>query len=1046
MTFISYSQNFEDVLLNRVFKYKNNGFYIDIGALHPSFDSVTKAFYDRGWSGINVEPIKDYFNLFLQERQRDINLNIAISNVEGNLDFFEVVGQPGNSTLNKSIAYEIAKEKGLEVSQHNIPVKTLEQICQEYVNQKIDFLKIDVEGLEEQVILGGNWETFRPTVLVIETTLPNTNIRCENQISIFLQDKGYQHVFFDGINDYYIAQESSELVKHFLFPVNILDFYVDYRLVEKQREINYLNSIIKSKHEPLTTYQLDNKQSEKLNLAKPTIVIDAVFFQLYNTGIARVWRSLLEQWANTEFANHILVLDRANTAPKIPGIRYRTIHRYDYNNTEADKQILQQICEEEQAELFISSYYTTPIETPSVFMAYDMIPEVIGRNLNQPMWREKHHAIQHASAYISISQNTAKDLSKFFSDIPLESIKVAHCGVDPLFSPASQNEINAFKYKYGINKPYFILGGLGGYKNAILFFQAFNQLVNKQGFDIVATGAGSKLTPEWREYTAGCTFHSLELTDEELRLAYAGAVALVYPSKYEGFGMPIIEAMACGCPVITCPNSSITEVGGEAAIYVNDDDVIALADALCEVEKPSIRNTLINAGLAQAQKFSWSKMAEIVSTALMDATLLSLNLREINYIIFPDWTQPEEEVGFELQQVIQALATHPQNAQITLLIYTGNIAREDAEMFLSSVAMNLLMEDLDISDTINISFVDNLEDKQWVLLLSLKTAGITLEYEDRKISSQIALEKIPFYAINNLNENLSHLSDRINNIQSKIFNLIDYKIKDITIKIPQAHALPIYQDKFRLYDKFIGILAKYLPNQEDLIIDIGANVGDTTALIIQYCENPIFSIEADEDFFNIMQLNLADYTQRVTCINSFVSENENSYKNVELIKQNGTARAVVKTDKLTKSNSLKYILNSLKAKKCILLKTDTDGFDFEILLSSLNIIQENSPIIYWENEIASLKDLEIAQNLLKNLADINYTKYIVLDNFGNPLTYDGSAQFVEHINEYLLNNIYSKNRTLYYTDIAAFPDKYSHLISSIASEYNDFIKSTNLYP
>ncbi|MDB9347870.1 glycosyltransferase [Nodularia spumigena] len=487
------------------------------------------------------------------------------------------------------------------------------------------------------------------------------------------------------------------------------------------------------------------KSAKIAKVLNPVILIDGVFFQLYNTGIARVWRSLLEKWANTDFAQHILVLDRANTAPKIPGIRYRTIHPYDYNNSEADKQILQEICEEEQAKLFISTYYTTPIDTPSVFMAYDMIPEVLGGNLNEPMWREKHHAIQHASAYISISEHTAKDLSKLFSDIPLESINVAHCGVADHFYPASDNEINTFKHKYGISKPYFLLGGLRGYKNSILFFQAFSQLANKQGFDIVATGAGSQLPPEWRQYTAGCTFHSLQLTDEELRLAYSGAVALVYPSKYEGFGMPIIEAMACGCPVITCPNASIPEVGGEAAIYVHDDDVMGLADALCEVQKPSLRNVLINAGLAQAKKFSWTNMAEIVSTALVDATLLYLNLRDINYIIFPDWTQPEDELGLELQQVIQTLATHPENEKIALIINAGNIATEDAEMFLSSVAMNLLMEDLDISETIDISLIAELGDMQWQSLLPRIYGRIILNNEDKT-----ALASAPVSNLNNL--------------------------------------------------------------------------------------------------------------------------------------------------------------------------------------------------------------------------------------------------------------------------------------------------------
>jgi len=480
---------------------------------------------------------------------------------------------------------------------------------------------------------------------------------------------------------------------------------------------------------------------------QPIIIIDGVFFQLYQTGIARVWQSLLEQWANTEFANHILVLDRANTAPKINGIRYRTISAYNYNNTEADKQMLQDVSHEESAELFISTYYTTPIETPSVFMAYDMIPEILGGDLNEPMWREKHNSIQHASSYISISEHTAKDLHKCFPDIPLESITVAHCGVDPLFSPASEKEINTFKHKYGINKPYFLLGNLQGYKNSILFFQALSQLVNKQSFDIISTGTGNQLPSEWRQYILGCTFYGLQLTDEELRLAYAGALALVYPSKYEGFGMPVIEAMGCGCPVITTRNASLPEVAGAAAIYINDNDVMGLADALCEVQKPSIRNSLINAGLAQAKKFSWKKMAETVSNALVNATQLSLNLRDINLIIFPDWLLPEDELGLELQEVIQTLANHPENEKITLIVHTGNIAIEDAEMFLSSVAMNLLMEDLDISDTIDISLVGKLGDMQWQSLLPRIYGRIVLDHEDKVVLAQALVSKLKSVSI-----------------------------------------------------------------------------------------------------------------------------------------------------------------------------------------------------------------------------------------------------------------------------------------------------------
>src|SRR4028119_392834 len=156
------------------------------------------------------------------------------------------------------------------------------------------------------------------------------------------------------------------------------------------------------------------------------IAIDGVFFQLYKTGIARVWRSLLQEWAEDSFSKYIVVLDRAGTAPKIPGIKYRTVSPYDYDTTDADREMLQQICDEEGADLFISTYYTTPLSTPSVFMAYDMIPEVLQANLNEPMWREKHHGIRHASAYIAISENTAQDLVNFFPNIALGSVSVAH--------------------------------------------------------------------------------------------------------------------------------------------------------------------------------------------------------------------------------------------------------------------------------------------------------------------------------------------------------------------------------------------------------------------------------------------------------------------------------------------------------------------------------------------------------------------------------------------------------------------------------------------
>ncbi|MGK7920986.1 MAG: methyltransferase domain-containing protein [Trichodesmium sp.] len=379
-----------------------------------------------------------------------------------------------------------------------------------------------------------------------------------------------------------------------------------------ERKWKNSQEITKVDSENFTEEKLKNQQQLDFK-----ILIDGVFFQINNTGIARVWKSLLEVWSKDGFAKNILVLDRAKTAPKIPGIKYRLIPGYNYGRIDADRKMLQQICDEENADIFISTYYTTPISTPYIFMAYDMIPEVLAQNLDNPSWQEKHRSIQQAISYISISENTARDLVKYFPQIPGNSVKVAHCGIERKFYRATPQEVANFQQKYQINRPYFLIVGerIGwlGYKNTILFFQAFAKLANSLEFEIVCIGGNRKLEPELSQYISHSKVHLLKLSDAELKLAYSGAIALIYPSKYEGFGLPILEGMACGCPVITCKNSSIPEVAGTAVLYIKDNDVNGLVNALGEVQKSEVRQQLITAGLAQAQKFSWLEMAKIMT-------------------------------------------------------------------------------------------------------------------------------------------------------------------------------------------------------------------------------------------------------------------------------------------------------------------------------------------------------------------------------------------------------------------------------------------------
>ena len=241
MSFISYAQNFEDVLLWRALKHIEHGFYIDVGANDPTIDSVTKAFYERGWRGINIEPLEPHYSDLQVERPRDINLCCAVGETSGEIDIFDCDIR-GWATTEKSFAKKLVQE-GHEGVYHRVPLRTLSDICQEYASGEIHFLKIDVEGFEHDVISGADFKKFRPWIVVVEATRPNSIEQVYEQWEGLLFAVGYQLAYADGLNRYYVVVEHHEILTSLHYPPNVFDNFMLAVQVEAEAKAQQAEAI-----------------------------------------------------------------------------------------------------------------------------------------------------------------------------------------------------------------------------------------------------------------------------------------------------------------------------------------------------------------------------------------------------------------------------------------------------------------------------------------------------------------------------------------------------------------------------------------------------------------------------------------------------------------------------------------------------------------------------------------------------------------------------------------------------------------------------------
>jgi glycosyltransferase involved in cell wall biosynthesis len=234
-------------------------------------------------------------------------------------------------------------------------------------------------------------------------------------------------------------------------------------------------------------------------------------------------------------------------------------------------------------------------------------------------WLFARRSARQADRIITVSQSTARDLQRIFG-VPESKIELIYLGVGSAYKP--QDSLTAAEHvanKYGVSRDYLLtVGTLGPHKNLISLVEAMKLLRGRgeRPLQLLVVGADGRKKSRVLEAVQAARLTSEDVRflgfvpDEDLPMLYSGSSSFVFPSLYEGFGLPLLEAMACGVPVIASNTSSVPEVVGDAALLVPPTQAEAFADAIMRVRSDgNLRRMMIAKGLTQAACFRWDKTA-----------------------------------------------------------------------------------------------------------------------------------------------------------------------------------------------------------------------------------------------------------------------------------------------------------------------------------------------------------------------------------------------------------------------------------------------------
>lgn len=255
--FVSYAQNAEDVVLWRALGHIKEGRYVDVGANHPRIDSVSRAFYERGWRGITVEPLGDLVALHRAERPRDIHVQAAAAEVDSDHLTLHSVPGTGLSTIVTEVD-ERNRADGWAVEDIDVEARTLSRILGDAGDDfdEIHFMVIDLEGAEGQALSGLDLQRWRPWVLVVEATRPNSMVPSHEAWENSLIEAGYSFCLFDGLSRFYVAAEHREALEASLsYPAGVFDHYIPLAQEQLQRDVAQLQDQLQDAERQVTRWR-----------------------------------------------------------------------------------------------------------------------------------------------------------------------------------------------------------------------------------------------------------------------------------------------------------------------------------------------------------------------------------------------------------------------------------------------------------------------------------------------------------------------------------------------------------------------------------------------------------------------------------------------------------------------------------------------------------------------------------------------------------------------------------------------------------------------